>query len=81
MFENITNAVNAHKQIVIAAIAITGLIAYSFPTNMLAQAQDAITITRNIEIPCLPYCDIENEPDDIHFENDFVKIDIFLSFV
>ncbi|HKG71932.1 MAG TPA: hypothetical protein VKA87_08535, partial [Nitrososphaeraceae archaeon] len=39
MFETITSAIIAHKQILIAAIAITGLITYSVPTNMLASAQ------------------------------------------
>jgi hypothetical protein len=63
MFKSITSAVLAHKQIVIAAIAITGLAMYAFPSNILAAAQ--IVIDRTIEIPCLPYCNVANEPDDV----------------
>jgi hypothetical protein len=63
MFESITRAVLAHKQIVIAAIAITGLVIYSFPSGMIAAAQTVIE--RTIEIPCLPYCNVANEPEDV----------------
>jgi hypothetical protein len=63
MFESITRAVLAHKQIVIAAIAITGLALYAFPSTMLAAAQTVIN--RDIEIPCLPYCNVANEPEDV----------------
>jgi hypothetical protein len=63
MFKSITSAVLAHKQIVIAAIAITGLAMYAFPSTILAAAQTVID--RTIEIPCLPYCNIANEPDDV----------------
>lgn len=63
MFKSITSAVLAHKQIVIAAIAITGLAMYAFPGNIIAAAQTIIN--RNIEIPCLPYCNVANEPDDV----------------
>jgi hypothetical protein len=63
MFKSITSAVLAHKQIVIAAIAITGLAMYAFPGTILAAAQTVID--RTIEIPCLPYCNVANEPDDV----------------
>lgn len=71
MFESILGALLAHKQIVIAAIAITGIGVYAFPFNALNlnQAQaDHATISNQlteVEIPCLPYCDIANEPEDI----------------
>jgi hypothetical protein len=63
MSKSIRSAVLAHKQIVIAAIAITGLAMYAFPSTILAAAQTVID--RTIEIPCLPYCNIANEPDDV----------------
>jgi hypothetical protein len=71
MFKPILGALIAHKHIVIAAIAITGIGVYAFPYNALnlnqAQADHgfAANIDREIEIPCLPYCNIENEPDDV----------------
>jgi hypothetical protein len=80
MFKSITTAVLAHKQIVIAAIAITGLVVYAFPGNMLAAAQTLVD--RTIEIPCLPYCniaapnpiDISTPAGDIHIEFSLVPI-------
>ncbi len=70
MFESVLGAVLAHKQIVIAAIAISGLVVYAFPYNMLTAQADhlAVNIDRDIEIPCLPYCNIVNEPEDLDFE-------------
>jgi hypothetical protein len=69
MFESILGAVLAHKQIVIAAIAISGLVVYAFPYNMVAQADHlAVNIDEDIEIPCLPYCNIVDEPEDLDFE-------------
>jgi hypothetical protein len=70
MFESILGALLAHKQIVIAAIAITGIGVYAFPFNALnlnqAQADHAsvANVLQNVEIPCRPYCDIEDEPED-----------------
>jgi hypothetical protein len=89
MFEKITSAVKAHKHIVIAAIAVTSLIAYSLPSNTLAYAQSIffpdqfpITIDRNIEIPCRPYCDIANEPEDVNRDvDDILHLHIEFSFV
>lgn len=63
MFESITRAVLAHKQIVIAAIAITGLGMYTFSNSIIAAAQTVID--RTFLIPCLPYCNEANEPDDV----------------
>jgi hypothetical protein len=84
MFESILGAVLAHKQIFIAAIAISGLVVYAFPYNMLAQADHTpISIARDINIPCRPYCDIANEPEDIDrvVGNGLVHIQITFSFV
>jgi hypothetical protein len=88
MFENITSALKAHKQIVIAAIAITGLITYSLPTNFLASAQsvffpnlDPVTINRDITIPCRPYCNIANEPEDVNVDvDDILHLHLGFSF-
>jgi hypothetical protein len=63
MFESITRAVLAHKQIVIAAIAITGLGMYAGSNSIIAVAQTIIDETFNI--PCLPYCNEANEPEDV----------------
>jgi hypothetical protein len=81
MFESITRAVLAHKQIVIVAVAIAGLAIYMFPSSMLAAAQ--IVINRNIEIPCLPYCEnVPNlPPDNVDIVNDFVEVHIHFSLV
>ena len=80
MFESITRAVLAHKQIVIAAVAITGLIIYAFPSSMLAAAQNVIT--RNIEIPCLPYCPESTLPPDQDIVvDDIVEVHIHFSLV
>jgi hypothetical protein len=70
MFKSILGAVLAHKHIAIAAIAISGLVVYAFPYNtMFAQADHlAVNIDEDIEIPCLPYCNIVNEPEDLDFE-------------
>ena len=67
MFGSILVAVLAHKQVVIAAVAVTGLVMYAFPYNMMASANHGtqVNIQRNIEIPCLPYCNIANEPEPI----------------
>ena len=91
MFENITSAVKAHKNIVIAAIAVSGLIAYSLPGNMIAYAQsvffpngDPVTITREIQIPCQPYCNRAgvDEPEDLNVVvDDILHLHIGFSFV
>jgi hypothetical protein len=89
MFTSILGALIAHKQIVIAAIAITGIGVYAFPYNALNQAVAehgfAANIEREIEIPCLPYCNIVNEPDDVIIgaedDNPPAHIEITFSFV
>lgn len=93
MFKSILGALAAHKQIVIAAIAITGIGVYAFPYNALNlnlnQAQGehgfAANIDRTIEIPCLPYCNIVTEPDDVIIgaedDNPPAHIEIRFSFV
>ena len=70
MFESILGALLAHKHIVIAAIAITGIGVYAFPFNALNlnQAQaDHATIANHIQdvqIPCpVQYCNPDNLPD------------------
>ena len=78
MFKSITRALLAHKHIVIAAIAVTTLAIYAFPSSMLAAAQ--IIINRDIEIPCLPYCNI-SPPEDIDIVNDAVEVHIHFSLV
>jgi hypothetical protein len=82
MFESILGAVLAHKQIVIAAIAISGLVVYAFAYNMVARADHlAINIDRDIEIPCLPYCNID-VPDPIDVEaGGIVHVQITFSLV
>jgi hypothetical protein len=95
MFETITNTVKAHKQIVIAAIAITGLISYSLPTNMLASAQSFFfpdipglpdnipglsePITIDRDIQCSPYCNVA-DLDDIDVVLDGI-LDLHLGFL
>lgn len=92
MFENITSAVKAHKHIVIAAIAVTSLIAYSLPANTIAYAQSVlfpnrdlpVTINREIEIPCQPYCNRAgvDEPEDVNVNvDDILHLHIGFSFV
>lgn len=83
MFKSILGAVVAHKQIAIAVIAISGLVVYAFPYNLLTAQADhlAINIDRDIEIPCLPYCNID-APDDIDVEEGgIVHVQITFSLV
>ncbi len=57
MFESMVGAIIAHKHLVIAAIAISAVMVYAFPTTMIANADHrAINIERNVELRCLPYC-------------------------
>jgi hypothetical protein len=61
MFKSILGALLAHKHIVIAAIAITGIGVYAFPFNALlnqAQADHATIVNREIIVPCQPYCEL-----------------------
>jgi hypothetical protein len=44
MFESAKKAVLAHKHVVIAAIAVTGLVAYVLPGNMFATAQNGVSV-------------------------------------
>jgi hypothetical protein len=82
MFESVINAVIGHKKAVIAAAALTGLMLYAFPYNMLASADHRdINISQDIEIPCLPYCNIVAEPEDIDIDQPPVHIQITFSFV
>jgi hypothetical protein len=91
MFESITRAVKAHKHLAIAAIAVTVLVSYSLPSNMVASAQNflfpptdnlPVIINRNIEIPCLPYCNPANEPEDVDVDvDDILHLHIGFSFV
>ena len=91
MFESILGALLAHKQIVIAAIAVTGIGVYAFPFSALnlnqveADHGFAVNFEREIEIPCLPYCNIANEPDDVIIgaedDNPPAHIEIRFSFV
>ena len=89
MSTSILGALIAHKQIVIAAVAITGIGAYAFPYSALNQAQAdhgfAANLDREIEIPCLPYCNIANEPDDVIIgaedDNPSAHIELRFSFV
>lgn len=84
MLKSIVGAVIAHKQLVIAAIAISGLIVYAFPTTMMAYADHRpVSIERNIQLRCLPYCqtaaDVLN--DGIERVNNNVHIRIGFSFL
>jgi hypothetical protein len=68
MFKSILGALLAHKHIVIAAIAMTGIGVYAFPFNALNQAQaDHASIAnhiQNVEIPCpVQYCNPDNLPE------------------
>ena len=68
MFESVIRAVLAHKQAVIAAIAITGVLMYAIPTTLLPYSQYAAGqrfINREITVPCLPYCNVANRPTSI----------------
>jgi len=72
MFESILGALLAHKHIVIAAIAITGIGVYAFPFNALnlnqAQADHATIANhiQNVEIPCpVQYCNVPDTQETI----------------
>jgi hypothetical protein len=79
MFESVISAVLAHKHVVIAAIAITGLTIFSLPSNMRADAQ--IVIDRIIEIPCSPPCPPEAEPEDVAAGDDIIETRLAFRFV
>jgi hypothetical protein len=85
MFESVIRAVLAHKQAVIAAIAITGVLMYAIPTTLLPYSQYAAGqrfINREITVPCLPYCNVANRPTSIDRDiDDLVHIHIHFSFV
>jgi hypothetical protein len=80
MFGSLLGAVLAHKQVVIAAVAISGLLMYAFPT-MTEAAHRSINIDRSIQIPCLPYCNVANQPQDIDRTAGPVHIQLRFSFV
>jgi hypothetical protein len=82
MFGSITRAALAHKQVVIAAVAIAVLAMYAFPNTMVAFAQLPRIIDREIRIPCLPYCNVANEPEDVNVDiDDILHLHISFSFV
>ncbi len=59
MFGSILGAVLAHKQVVIAALAISGLVIYAVPNAMMPMANAdhrPVSIDRTVELRCLPYC-------------------------
>ena len=82
MFEYITGAVAAHKYLVIAAIAISAVAIYMVPSTLLTPASAEhrdINITREIVIPCEPYCvrppvlveGIDREAGPVHIQISF----------
>lgn len=74
-------AILAQKHLIIAAVAISGLVVYAFPYNMLASADHRdVNFSRTIEIPCEPYCNV-SEPDDVDIDQPPVHIQIRFSFV
>jgi hypothetical protein len=79
MLQSMSKVIVAHKQALIAAIAVTGVLVSSLPFNMEAFAQ--ILIDREIEIPCIPYCNIANEPEDIDIDTPAGSVLIGFSFV
>jgi hypothetical protein len=93
MFETVIKAVLAHKQIVIAAVALSALGAYMIPGNFFAATAQVppdtpggpdfpIIVDRDIEIPCRPYCDPDDEPEDVIVDvDDIVHVRITFSFV
>jgi hypothetical protein len=81
MFESVINAVIGHKKAVIAAAALTGLMLYAFPYNMLASADHRdINISQDIEIPCLPYCQNVEPPEDIDIDNEQASLHVQITF-
>ncbi len=73
-------AILAHKHLIIAAVAISGLVVYAFPYNMLASADHRdINFSRTIEIPCVPYCYISIP--DVDVDAPPVHVQIRFSFV
>ena len=78
MLQSMSKVIVAHKQALIAAIAVTGVLVTSLPYNMVAFAQ--IIIDREIEIPCEPYCIID-EPEDIDIDTPAGSVLIGFSFV
>jgi hypothetical protein len=95
MFKRITRAVLAHKQVFIAAIAISGLIGYSLPgSSIFANAQlpdfirnliPPINIDRQVQIPIGPYGNIAPlEPREVNISppslEDRIQIRIGWSF-
>jgi hypothetical protein len=83
MFESTIGALPARKQMAIAAIAISGLMVFTF-ANMVEQASAShrpISFTRNIDIPCLPYCNVGNQPQDREIVTPFHHIVLDFSFI
>ena len=58
MFKSTIGAMLAHKQLVIAALAISGvaLSPMLMTVNVAEATHTDISISRTIEIPCEPYC-------------------------
>ena len=85
MFGSTTGAFPAHKPMIIAAIAISGLMLFAF-AGMVEQASAnhrEISFTRNISIPCLPYCNMPpgGGPVDREIVTPFHHITLDFSFV
>ena len=85
------NQVSQHKHIVIAAIAVSGLMLFAF-ANMVQQAsaqtppnlpnlQNLFNRVINIPIPCSPYCNIDNEPEDREIATPFGTIRLNFGFI
>jgi hypothetical protein len=74
-------AILAHKHLIIAAVAISGLVVYAFPYNMLASANHGtlFNFDRTIQIPCVPYCNISIP--DVNVDTGTVHVRIGFSFV
>jgi len=85
MFKSFSGTTSTHKHLVIAAIAISGLMMFGFAYTLQIQQANAehrpISISRSIEIPCLPYCNIANEPQDREIIGTFHHIRLAFSFV
>jgi hypothetical protein len=83
MFKPILGAVLAHKHLVIAAIAVSGLVVYAFPYNVVEADHLPISIDETIEVACEPYCAIVEDalqPIDQTF-GDLVHVQISYTFV
>ena len=84
MLESIVGTVLAHKQLIIAATVISGVIFYAGSVAIAPAFAQPRLIERNIQIHCLPYCQqAANILGDrvIEHINDVVHIRITFSFL